>query len=58
MLNKDANKTLNFCPIFKEMGFLKAELSGQIGNMSKFYLTPIWIIQYLSKFEGIKPEAW
>ena len=26
MLNKDANKTLNFCPIFVNLGFLQAEL--------------------------------
>ena len=36
-----ANKTLNFCPIFINLGSLKAELSVEFGNMYRFYLSPI-----------------
>ena len=40
-----ANKTLNFSPILINLGFLKADLSGQTNNVSTFYLSPIRITQ-------------
>ena len=36
-----AYKTLNFCLIFIILGSLKAELSENFDNMSKFCLSPI-----------------
>ena len=49
MLNEDANKTLNFCPIFINLGLLEAELSYKTGNMFRFYLCFIRITQSKSK---------
>ena len=47
-----ANKTLDFCPIFINLGLLKAELSDKTGNMFRFYLSFIRIAQSKSKVEG------
>ena len=55
MLNKNNFKMLNFCLIFIILGFLKAKLSWQTANLSKFYLNSIEIAWRSSK---VKWKNW
>ena len=51
MLNKNAYKMLNFCPIFIILGLLKAELYWQNSKLSKFDRSSIQIAKRWSKVQ-------